>query len=124
MAETCPACGEPLPEADIPQPDDPITVNGETYVMDKLTFRERKQIKRVVGELVLLDNPTADVDEDFTEDDLRLAFAVVCARRANPDFSIDDGLDLAPDELRAPTGNVAGAPPTKQRAARKPAAAG
>ncbi len=109
----CPSCGVTLPE---PEPDwdvtfeAPISLNGETFEMSKLSFRERKTMRALLAEIVKLDNPDADPDEDWVGDDLRVAFAIVCARRANPAFSIEDGLNLVSDDLRPPD------PPTKRAA--------
>jgi hypothetical protein len=110
----CPACGETLPDVIDGDPLDPLTINGETFHFDKLTYAERRKITPIRSELVRLDNPQADVDEDWTQDDLRVAFAIVCGRRSNPDYSIEDALKLTPAELEPPPAT----PPTK--AASKP----
>ena len=96
----CPACGEELPQE--PGPDAPLVMDGETFEFNKLSYGERKQIRSVLRELAVLDNPEADPDADWTEDDLRLAFAIVAARRARPEFSIEDGLKLTPEDLTPP----------------------
>jgi hypothetical protein len=87
---------------------DPLTIDGETFEFDKLTYGERKQVSRLVKELVLHADPDADADEDWTADDVRLAFAIVCARRKTPGFSVEDGLKLTPAELEP-------GPPTRRR---------
>lgn len=90
----------------------PLMLNGEVFEVGKLSFRERNQITKVVREVVTFYDPDADPDEDQTGDDWRVAFAIICARRNNPGFSIEDGVSLTPDELKPV------APPTK--AARRP----
>lgn len=122
--EKCPHCGEPLPEDEIKDPLGPLLFGGETYSFDKLSFGERKAIMRTVKELVLVGDPDANPDEDWTRDDMRVAFAIVVARRTNPDYSIEDGLELVPDDLEpvdpptrlAPT-KRAGKPSAKRKAA-------
>ena len=101
MAEAtkCPACGEVLPDDGPDDPLDDLMLNGEVFKFEKLSFRERKAIMRTVGELVKHEDPDADPDEDWTKDDMRLAFAIVCARKTNPEFSLDDGLALVPEDL-------------------------
>lgn len=101
---TCPSCGEVLPQDD--GSDAPLSLNGEVFEVDKLSFRERNQITKLVREVTLSHDPDADPAEDQTGDDWRVAFAIVCARRSNPEFSVEDGVNLTPDELKA-------APPTK-----------
>lgn len=113
MAE-CPACGEKLPEVPADQATDDLTLNGETFEFDKLSYGERRAVKKLMRQIVQLDNPNADPDEDWTADDVRLAFATVCARRSNPVFSLEEGLALTPAELKAPV-----SPPTKRKRAVK-----
>lgn len=108
-ASKCPACGEPLPEETFSDPLGPLQFEGETYDFNKLSFRERRAIMRTVGEIVKLDDPDADPDEDWTRDDMRVAFAIVVARRSNPEYSIEAGLALTPEDLEPP------APPTRAR---------
>jgi hypothetical protein len=107
--DVCPHCGEALPEPD--GPNVPLLMDGETFEIEKMSFGERKQIRSVVRELVVLDNPEADPDADWSEDDWRLAFAIVAARRSKPEFSVQDGLKLTPAELEPPP-----APPTRRAA--------
>lgn len=113
MAE-CPACGEKLPEVPADQATDDITLNGERFEFDKLSYGERRTVKKLMREIVQLDDPNADPEEDWTADDVRLAFAIVCARRSNPVFSLQEGLALTPDELKASP-----PPPTKRKRAVK-----
>jgi len=108
---TCPSCGEPLPEK--PGADSPVHINGTTIDFDELSYAERRQIKILVAELVKLTDPAGDPEEDYTQDDMRLAFAIVCARRTTPEFSIEDGLNLKPVDLLPPT-----TPPRKPAAAK------
>ncbi len=104
--QECPHCGEPLPAAAVDASDSPLTLNGETFEVGKLSFLERHTIARLVREIVLFLDPEANPEEDDSGDTWRVAFAIVVARRTNPEFSIEDGLALTPDELRA-------APPTQ-----------
>lgn len=109
--ELCPHCGEALPEDEGYDPTGPLALNGDVFEFDKLSFGERKQVKALTRELVARDDPDADPETDWTQDDLRLAFAIVCSRRNAPDFAVDDGLKLTPAELEPPKH-----PPTKAKA--------
>lgn len=97
--EKCPHCGEVLPDDGPDDPLDDLVLDGEVFKFEKLSFKERKAIMRTVGELVKYEDEDADPDTDWTKDDMRLAFAIVCARKGNPEFSLDDGLALIPEDL-------------------------
>lgn len=103
--ELCPHCGKELPEET--GPISPLALNGEVFEFDRLSYGERKQVKAFTRELVFRDDPEGDPETDWSQDDLRLAFAIVCSRRTTPDFTIEDGLKLTPAELEP-------APPTKR----------
>lgn len=91
-----------------------ITVDGEKFTMDDLTFRERKAVRSIAREL---DGDPDVAMDDVMFDDLVLAFATVCKRRANPEFSLDDALDLKFTDLSA--GAAKPARPTRAKAAAK-----
>jgi hypothetical protein len=83
-----------------------IAVDGERYTMDDLTFRERREVRRLARDLD--GNPDVDFD-DVMIDDLIAAFVTVCKQRGTPAFTVEDALDMKPGELLA----AAEDPPTK-----------
>lgn len=90
---------------DTPEMDDPLDtlyLNGETFEFESMTFGERKKVMKVAGQLAQVEDPDADPATDWTRDDMRLAFAIVCSRRSNPDFSLEDGLEMTPAALEVP----------------------
>ena len=97
-------------------PDDEIlaiAVDGERLTMDDLTFRERREVRRLARELD--GNPDVHFD-DLVLDDLIAAFVTVCKQRANPAFTIDDALDLKPTDLDAAEVDPTSAPTKAKRA--------
>lgn len=88
-----------------------ITVDGERFTMDNLTFRERREVRRIAREL----DGNMDLDfDDVMIDDLLASFITVCKRRTVPTFTIDDALDLTPGDVvvNAPAVEADSAPPT------------
>jgi hypothetical protein len=100
-----------MPETDqAPAPG--IYIDGVPYNVSDLTYGEQRELRKLVLELApdsLTDMYEAD-DADFVP-------AVICVikRRTDPDFSINQALEIKPAD-HAPPG-----PPTK-RAAKKKAA--
>lgn len=79
-------------------PEDVLTlaIEGEAYTMDDLTFRERKEVRRLARELD--GNPSADLD-DIMVDDLIVAMVTVIKRRAHPEYSTDEAMDIRPSDI-------------------------
>lgn len=68
-----------------------ITLDGETYSADELTFREQREMRKLVRELV--EDPKADMEEVSIMDVLPvLAFIVI--HRTKPEFTLEEALDM------------------------------
>lgn len=87
-----------------------IAVDGKEYSLDDLTFREQRELRKTVRELV--DDPQADIDEAAMMDVLP-AVALVLKRRDDPKYSIDQALELKVADLTAKA-NGNGKRPTKR----------
>lgn len=68
-----------------------ILIDGEKYTMDDLTFRERREVRRLTREVA--EDPELDL-EDAILDELLVAFATVVKQRANPEYTLDEAMDL------------------------------
>lgn len=97
-------------------PDQPtaqdILVDGEVIDLDDFTFRENREIQRLIREEILED-PDALVDFDaLSLNDFLPAAITVFKRRSNPDYSLESAMDLKiKDVLKASNGR----PPTKPK---------
>lgn len=92
-----------------------VYVDGDTVTIDKMTFRERREVRRLAVELS--ETPES---EDYTVDDVVMGMIAVAKRRKEPEFDPEKLLDEAPDPYLV-------APPTSEgpkprRTARAPAA--
>lgn len=79
-------------------PEDVLTlaVDGDSYTMDDLTFRERKEVRRLAREL----DGGADAElDDIMVDDLIVAMVTVIKRRANPDYTTAEAMDIRPADI-------------------------
>lgn len=99
------------------QNDEEVTVyvDGDAISIDKMTFRERREVRRLAVEL------SEDPDsEEYTVDDAVMAMVAVAKRRKDAGFDPEALLDEAPETyLKAPpTSNGA-----KPRAVKKKATA-
>lgn len=86
-----------------------IAVDGEKFTMDDLSFRERREVRRLTREIA--EDPDIEL-EDALVDDLLVAFVTVCKQRTNPDFTTDDAMDLKPADLEV---DETPDPPTRPR---------
>lgn len=79
-------------------PDDVLTlaIDGESHTMDDLTFRERKEVRRLSRELD--GNAEAELD-DIMVDDLIVAMVTVIKRRSNPEYTTDEAMDIKPADI-------------------------
>lgn len=79
-------------------PDDVLTlaIDGQTYTMDDLTFRERKEVRRLARELD--GSPDAEL-EDIMVDDLIVAMVTAIKRRGNPEYTTDEAMDIRPTDI-------------------------
>lgn len=78
--------------------EDPFTiaVDGETYSMDDLSFKERKEVRKLAREIA--DDPEAEL-EDMVVDDLLVAMVTVCKQKTDPAFTIDAAMELKPGDI-------------------------
>lgn len=73
-----------------------LAVDGDSYTMDDLTFRERKEVRRLAREL----DGSADAElDDIMVDDLIVAMVTVIKRRANTDYTTDEAMDIRPSDI-------------------------
>lgn len=82
-----------------------LYVNGSPLDEDDLTFREKREMRRVILE-ELMGDAKADISDAYT-DDFLLAMLYVVLKRDRPDMTVEDALDLKLSDFLAP------APPTK-----------
>lgn len=75
-----------------------IAIDGEKFTMADLTFRERKEVRRLARELD--GDPDLDM-EDVLFDSLVASFACVVKQRTDDGFTIDDAMDLTIKDLAA-----------------------
>jgi hypothetical protein len=94
-----------------------LRVNGKVYDPNTLTFREQREIKRIVRD-ELFDGEMPDED-DLGIADTMPALALVMVRRDNPDYTLDDALDLVLQDVIVTAEDAEAekkaAPPTKAR---------
>lgn len=94
-----------------------VMVDGERHAMGDLTFRERRELRRLARELE--GDPDKEM-EDVMFDYLVAAFATVVKQRTHPEFGIDDALDFKPSDLvPGPDDGVKKPRPTRAKAAGK-----
>lgn len=103
-----------MPEAD------GFVIDGVTYSPDDLTFREQREMRKLIRE-ELAENPDADID-DMALADVVPAFVYVVKKRDNPDLTLDDVLDMKLSDFIPDADGEAAETPTG--AAKKPAASG
>lgn len=73
-----------------------IAVDGETYSLDALTFKERREARRIAREIA--DDPDATPDEE----DYLIGIITVCKRRTTPGFTVDAAMELTPNDIEVP----------------------
>jgi hypothetical protein len=90
--------------------DGMIYIEGQAYSPDDLTFREQREMRQIYRDL--MDDPAADL-ADASNMDFLPVLAFMIRRRDNPEYTLEQALDLKITELVVP--------PTKQakRAAAK-----
>lgn len=75
-----------------------VYVDGDALTIDKMSFRERREVRHIA--LELSEEPG---DEEYTIDDAVMAMIAVAKRRKTPDFDPESLLDESPDTyLTAP----------------------
>ncbi len=101
-----------------------LRINGKVYDPSDMTFREQREMRRIVRDELFPD----EVDLDFealTLADLLPALAVVLRKRDDPEFTLDQALDLKMKDIYV-TGDDAEAeiPPTSAGSRKKSTSAG
>lgn len=85
-----------------------LYINGSPLDEDDLTFREKREMRRVIL-TDLMGDPQGDITNAYT-DDFLLAMLYIILKRDKPDMTLEDAMDLRLADFRKP------APPTKARA--------
>lgn len=94
-----------------------FTVDGKGYSVDDLTFREQRELRKLVRELV--DDPTAELVESDLMDVVPVAVFLV-RRRGDDTYTLEQALDLKWDDLHPKSngngnGNGGARRPTKPK---------
>lgn len=87
-----------------------LFINDREIVEDDLTFREKREMRRVIRE-ELMDDPNAEISDAYT-DDFYLALIYIVLKRDKPDMAVEEALDLKLSDFLKPV------PPTKAAAKR------
>lgn len=74
-----------------------LRIGGTVYDPNTMTFREQREAKRIIRD-ELFDGAMPDADELVTADTMP-ALALVLVRRDNPDYTLDEALDLVQHEV-------------------------
>ena len=99
-----------------------LKINGKTYDPEDMTFREQREMRRIVREELVQD---PDVDfEALTLSELIPAIAVVLVRRDNPAYTLDEALDLKMRDIYVTAADVKAekakkAPPTSRGSSKR-----
>lgn len=90
-----------------------LRVNGTDYDPNTLTFREQREMRRIIREELYAGQKVDE--EDLSLADTFPAMIVVFTRRDGPGLSLDEALDMSPNDVIV-TGEMAaengGPPPT------------
>lgn len=82
---------------------DSFQIDGVAYTADDLTFREQRELRTIVRDLV--DDPEVNI-EDMAMMDFLPALVYVIVKRDNAEFTLDEALDMKiSDLLPAENGN-------------------
>jgi len=105
--------------ADEPELEQYIEIDGVEVDMEDFTFREQREVRRLVYEEVTLERDRDKPWEQQMFSDIYPAILCVYMRRAKPSASLDEALDLkARDVIK----ERAVAPPTKRASGGRSAA--
>lgn len=103
-----------------------IVVDGEVLDLDDFTFREMRELRRVVKEHIIESEDDVDI-EDLSLSEYLPAAIYLLKRRSDPEYTIDKALDLKFKDVVKPHVNGNGSRPTqaaKPAAKKKPSARG
>ena len=90
--------------------DGMIYIEGQAYSPDDLTFREQREMRQVYRDL--MGDPSADL-ADASNMDFLPVLAFMVRRRDDPEFTVEQALDIKVSDLLSP--------PTKPAATSKAA---
>ena len=105
-------------EAPTPQLEQYIEVDGVEVDMDDFSFREQREVRRLVYEEIALDRDKDKPWEGQLFNDIYPAIVCVYMRRADAAYTLDQALDL---KARDVVKEREVAPPTRRAAAKRPA---
>ena len=95
-----------------------VVINGTRYSFKDLTFREQREIRRVFRE-ELAGSPDASLDNPENAMDFMPAMVYVLMRRDNPDFTLDEALDMKLSDLEVDAGDPPADPATNAGSGRR-----
>jgi hypothetical protein len=95
------------------RPDGSIAVDGRFWTVADLTFRERRELREMVRQL--MGNPHAEISDVSDDADIVPPLVATIKKRTDPSFTLDQALDMTEAELE----EAARAVPTKAAKAAK-----
>lgn len=103
---------EPVPSTD--SETFSITIGGKRYTDDELTFKEQRELRTLVRQLVE-DDKASLAEQDMM--DVLPALVYVIVKRDNPDFTMDEALSMKIGDVLQP--DTPPDPPTKPAASKR-----
>ena len=76
--------------------DGDLRINGKVYDSNDLTFREERELRQIVRDHLI---PPGVDEDDLTLGDILPATIYILHRRDNPDFTLEEALDLKPRDV-------------------------
>ena len=101
-----------------PQLEQYIEVDGVEVDMDDFSFREQREVRRLVYEEITLERDRDKPWEEQLFNDIYPAIVCVYMRRADAAYTLDQALDM---KARDVVKEREVAPPTRRAAAKRPA---
>ncbi len=75
-------------------PEEEVVVDGTVVDLDDFTFREQRELKRVIRDDILQDSDLEIDLDNLSMADFMPAAVYVFMKRDKPDFTLDEALDL------------------------------
>lgn len=96
-----------------------LRINGKEYDPSDMTFREQREMRRILSVEMFPEEKNLDFEE-LTLADLLPAMIVVLARRDTPEFTLDEALDMKQKDVYIEaSANGKKAPPTSRGSSTK-----
>lgn len=95
------------------RPEGSIAVDGRFWTIEDLTFRERRELRSLIRDA--LENPHAEIRDVVDDADIVPQLVFLIKRRADPEYTLEQALDLSEAELEEAARTV----PTKAAKAAK-----